>query len=354
MSWTPVSSMFDDPGAINALVYSGDLGNFLAGGVGASSKVIGSSIDGGATWTPETTPLDGGVIYGLAWSSAQALFVAVGYDAGGLPPTVMHSPDGSTWTAASVVGAMNTVFGVAYSAAQDMWIAVGGGGGDPAAMTSPDGDVWTDQAGAGTDSATGIAYSPNLDLWVMALAGATTNLQTSPDGVTWTPRSSDFDGASGYATSVIWSTVLDIFVAVGKSNGGSAVLATSPDGIAWTTQSYPGGIGLVVAEAVATGVVMVGGFSPPDSLTQSVDGITWVPITNPFDNFVQALAFSPANRWVIGGGIDALPERSVFGAPDPLPTASTQYQRIYGWRANIADDGTETLDPLLTSPQVGS
>ncbi len=31
--------------------------------------------------------------------------------------------------------------------------------------------------------------------------------------------------------------------------------------------------------------------------------------------------------------------------------AETQYQRIYGWRANISDDALETLDPVLVSPQ---
>ncbi len=34
-------------------------------------------------------------------------------------------------------------------------------------------------------------------------------------------------------------------------------------------------------------------------------------------------------------------------------TFSTQYQRIYGWTANIADDTLETIDPLLTSPEGG-
>lgn len=46
--------------------------------------------------------------------------------------------------------------------------------------------------------------------------------------------------------------------------------------------------------------------------------------------------------------------RQVLGESNEGTMAETQYQRIYGWRANISDDALETIDPVLTSPQTGS
>lgn len=45
--------------------------------------------------------------------------------------------------------------------------------------------------------------------------------------------------------------------------------------------------------------------------------------------------------------------RQLLGATRDGSLTETQYQRIYGWTANISDDALETIDPLLTSPQGG-
>ncbi len=42
--------------------------------------------------------------------------------------------------------------------------------------------------------------------------------------------------------------------------------------------------------------------------------------------------------------------RQLLGAQADGTTTETQYQRIYGWTANISDDALETIDPVLTSP----
>lgn len=45
--------------------------------------------------------------------------------------------------------------------------------------------------------------------------------------------------------------------------------------------------------------------------------------------------------------------RKLLGATGSGSMQETQYQRLYGWRANISDDALETIDPVLTSPQGG-
>jgi hypothetical protein len=58
---------------------------------------------------------------------------------------------------------------------------------------------------------------------------------TSPDGITWTSRTSSDDN---YWSSVCWSSELRLFAAVAASAFGNDVM-TSPDGITWTSRSTP-------------------------------------------------------------------------------------------------------------------
>ncbi len=45
--------------------------------------------------------------------------------------------------------------------------------------------------------------------------------------------------------------------------------------------------------------------------------------------------------------------RRMLGANLAGTTLDTQYERIYGWTANISDDALETISPVLTSPEDG-
>ena len=65
----------------------------------------------------------------------------------------------------------------------------------------------------------------------VASTGAGDRVMTSPDGVTWTARSSSADNW--------WSSVAygdGVFVAVAATGAGGRVM-TSPDGIIWTARS---------------------------------------------------------------------------------------------------------------------
>ena len=76
-------------------------------------------------------------------------------------------------------------------------------------------------------------------LWVAV--GQSGKLATSPDGVTWTQRT------SGFGTSTIYDAAHDglQWVAVGASG----LLATSPDGITWTQRTSGFGTSIIYAVA---------------------------------------------------------------------------------------------------------
>ena len=107
------------------------------------------------------------------------------------------------------------------------FVAVGGSSiGTSALYTSPDGTTWTSRTSSfGTTFIN--AVHGNGSLWVAG--GDSGKLATSPDGVTWTQQTSSFGSTAIYG--VTWDG--DEWVAV----GGAGKVATSPDGVTWTQQT---------------------------------------------------------------------------------------------------------------------
>jgi hypothetical protein len=142
--------------------------------------------------------------------------------------------------------------------------------------TSPDGITWTFRSttapgGTGWKSVT---YGNGLFVAVAPTTLTTDGIATSPDGITWTFRTTPTPGGAG------WSDVTygnGLYVAVCNTASTTAGIATSPDGITWTfrTTGTPGGNwsrvtygnGLFVATALTT--------STTAGIATSPDGITW-------------------------------------------------------------------------------
>lgn len=162
--------------------------------------------------------------------------------------------------------------------------------------TSLNGLCWTQQAGpAGMIQVRGgIAWSPDLGLLVAA-GNAVSALATSPDGVTWTDRTSPLDG--GAAGAIVWVEDLGLFVAGGRSVDYSKCIVTSPDGITWTARTSPfDGVGTPTQNGVVSfawsptlGVLVAGGVTdgagtPHTVIATSTDGIAWTARTTPLDS----------------------------------------------------------------------
>lgn len=173
--------------------------------------------------------------------------------------------DGVTWSNAGISGLSGTFRAVASSGA--LYAAVGDSG---AAATSPDGLTWTPR--------TTTAFPLNGLVWTGSLfvaVGAPNIVYTSPDGITWTAR-------SGPPTTVTFRGVTwngSVLVAVGNTVTGTAAaaVATSPDGISWTNRTVSAAGGTIFRSVAWSGSVFA---AVGDSLCYtSPDGVTWTSRT---------------------------------------------------------------------------
>jgi hypothetical protein len=141
------------------------------------------------------------------------MFLSLGMSA---PANATNTLAGWNWRIPLPTG--NNLYGVSYG--NSTFVAVGGGG---TILTSPDGATWTSRSSGTTNDLGGVSYGNSA---FVAVGGGGTVL-TSPDGATWTSQRS---GTTNDLGGVNYGNTT--FVAVG---GGGTVL-TSPDGATWTSQ----------------------------------------------------------------------------------------------------------------------
>jgi hypothetical protein len=219
------------------------------------------SPDLGETWTKQisgtTEPLNA-VAWGGQW-------VAVG--SGG---TVLTSPNGITWTPRSS-GTALPLNDLIYTGQQ--WVAIGAGG---VVLTSPDGITWTERT-SGTPAILNSIVHAGTQFVIVGWDGI---ILTSPDAMTWTERlpvlgrqDSVHGGEGGILGgedlhSVAWTG--SHLVAVGHHGS----VLTSPDGITWTERSS--GTTSALTSVVWDGKQLVAA-STFGELFTSPDAITWTP-----------------------------------------------------------------------------
>jgi len=174
----------------------------------------------------------------------------------------------------------------------------------PYVMTSPDGITWTARTSP-PGSWTSVAYGNGL--FVAVAPYTSPYVMTSPDGITWTTRT---------APPGAWSSVAygnGIFVAVTSlSYPSSPYVMTSPDGINWTTRTAPPGNWNIVTYGNGL-FVAVSPYTTPSVMT-SPDGITWTARTAPSGSwkavtygnglFVAVAAYSSPNVMTSPDGIN--------------------------------------------------
>jgi hypothetical protein len=151
-------------------------------------------------------------------------------------------------------------------------------------MTSPDGITWTARTSTADIQWDGVTYG-NGKFVAVAANGTGNGVMTSPDGITWTTRTPASDNA--------WNSVVygnGLFVAVSTTGTGNRVM-TSPDGITWTSRtsaadnqwtSVTYGDGLFVAVA-NTGL--------GNRVMTSQDGIIWTARQSAVDNSWQSVTY---------------------------------------------------------------
>jgi len=243
-------------GAITSLAYGG--GQFVA----YLGYDVGTSPDG-VTWTEQTADTFNHIqMYALA--STANTFAIVG-DFG----AVFTSPDGQTWTSytAGVSGGLRGLVALGGS-----FYAVGDKGTVVTSTTATNWTVLTTSVG-NASQLNGIAAGNGVFAAVgePAVDGPGKGqavIQTSPDGVIWTPRSS---GTSNHLSSVIYAK--DRFIAVGSQS--TAVILSSPDGAAWSRYDLPADSVPYMATYGNNLFVVVGTGPNGGMALTSSDGVTW-------------------------------------------------------------------------------
>jgi len=187
-----------------------------------------------------------------------------------------------------------TSFGFSDVAFGDgLFVAVSASTGDATkqVMTSPDGETWTLRTSANANcSWAGVVYSSSLGLFIAVGQDSDDTrdvVMTSPDGITWTGRTSPSTGGGGTREqgwrSIAWNGT--VLVATGTdSSGNSNCVITSVDGITWVLRTGGAsgnqwfGVGTDGSTFVAVDIAGTG-----DQIMTSPDGITWTTRVNPVD-----------------------------------------------------------------------
>lgn len=223
----------------------------------------------------------------------------------------MTSLDGINWTAVTT-GALSGFNDICYSAERQLFAACGA---SSQLWTSPDAATWTQRTPA-SGSWRGIAWSPDAGLFVSVTPDSgSQQVMTSPNGVTWTLRTTPLDRAW---ECVRWVPFLGLFVA-GAINGGvfgdTHRIMTSPDGINWTARTT----GLLFGQAYQayrltySGSIVCCCSRGNFGNMKSTDGISWpcasnAPITSGQSDvafgagiFVQRSVFADNGGWSTDG-----------------------------------------------------
>jgi hypothetical protein len=105
-----------------------------------------------------------------------------------------------------------------------LYVSVGESG---TILTSPDGTTWTERTSGTSDYLIGVTYGNGL----FVIVGYSGTILTSSDGTTWTERTS---GTSQYTVNLYRVTYgNNTFVTVGYSG----TILTSTDGTSWTSRT---------------------------------------------------------------------------------------------------------------------
>ena len=248
----------------------------------------------GSTWasTSAITNNDwSAVAYGTLPVSGNDVIVAVSTTGNG--DRIMRAVDSTKiWNSITSPADYNWT-SVTWSSDISLFCAVASSGNGNRVMTSPDGITWTLRTSASNNDWRSVVWGGSTGqkkFVAVASSGTGNRVMTSADGITWTSQSSS---ANNYWTSVTWAPALGLFCAVASSGTGNRVM-TSPNGITWTSCATPDdydwrsvtwspalGIFCAVASSGVTHRVMT-----------SSNGTLWTRIHASSDNYWTSITWS--------------------------------------------------------------
>ena len=169
------------------------------------------------TWVWRNPLPTGGVLWKAVYANDTFLTV-------GTAGEIMATPDGQSWSY-FISGTNETLNSVTYG--NGLYVAVGEAG---TIVTSPDGVDWTLRSSGTTGRLFGVAYG-NDRFIAVGLNGV---ILSSVNGTTWQAETS---GSTSRFGDVIFAG--NQFIAAGGIPNSSATILTSPDGQTWTERTTP-------------------------------------------------------------------------------------------------------------------
>lgn len=245
-------------------------------GGGAEYVAVGNAgtIVGGTSFASPAVRTSGTTnnLFGVTYGNTDDLFVAVGASG-----TILTSPDGTTWTSRTS-GTANRLSGVCYSTTSSIATTAASGTGTTATLTFAARSVAPYTVGQSIVVAGVTPTGYNGTFTVTACTTTTVSYANTTTG-------------AQTVAGTIRPAALDLFVAVG--DGG--VILTSPDGVTWTSRTsgttqalYDVAWGSEVQRFVAVGA--------NGTVLSSSNGTTWAAETSGTANTLWRVAYGPSRR----------------------------------------------------------
>lgn len=265
VTWTDISTSFGQPYGIDAMSYGNN--TFVVIANSQTTNGLATSTDA-VTWSYSTAP---GSSNGGQLTFGNGLFLL----STGSGTTVFTSPNGITWTSrASALQSSASPYGATYGGG--FYVVCGLFG---TISSSTDGVTFTSRLRTNGNGFTRAAYKSNV--W---LVGGGDGIWRSTDGISFSQVSSLGGNALAAGSSLF----------IRGQNGGG--LYTSPDGNTWTSRTSGFGSTNIRAASFSNGLYIIGGggsFTGGGKLGTSPDGITWTLRTSGFgtggDDKIEAI-----------------------------------------------------------------
>ncbi len=229
------------------------------------------------------------------------------------PVTFTPRAAGTSWNVGTPIGTVN-LRGITYTPATattgNTFVAVGDGG---SIYTSPDGVTWTARTSTVTANLDAVVFGSQF-----VAVGEGGTVVTSTDGITWTART------SGTGSNLYGLMVSGLFVVAVGANG--TILTSTDSGTTWAAQTSGTTNDLFGATVNTTaGFVVVGA---QGTVLSSGNGTTWTVGASPTTLDLRSVAWAPiglTGTFVavgVAGALVTSTDGATWTAQAPISTAS--------------------------------